>query len=97
MESTWDSLEEANETDVGIEKRPRPPPHSSTTVTRYLTALLASAETVSGSTAGSVGRAGADGAAGIGARPGSPASGTLPDAAISRGCSSNATSPVQPV
>jgi hypothetical protein len=73
---------------------------------RYLVEVLANADAVSGSVAGSdavsgcVGLAGAGGAfraVGIAARSGSPASGTLPEAAIARGCRSKAASPVQPV
>src|SRR5579859_1058293 len=63
----------------------------------YLVTAVTSAG--AGSGADSVGQAGAGAEVdvGIGARSGSPAKGTLPDAPIALGCSSSATRPLQPV
>jgi hypothetical protein len=64
----------------------------------YFVVVAASDDTGSFATAGVTAEAeAACTGIGAGAGAGSPASGTLPDAAIARGCNSNATSPVQPV
>jgi hypothetical protein len=64
---------------------------------RYLVTAVISAGAGSGADSGGHAGVGAEVDVGMGARSGSPASGTFPDAAIALGCRSNATSPLQPV
>src|SRR6185437_16452744 len=105
IKRTWRYIKDHAGTDTVQKRFTRPHGMRAGSVPRYLatcglaaanyfTVEAASADAGSAG-AGSVARAGA--AAGVGARCALPANGTLPDAPIARGCSSSATSPLQPV